>query len=89
MLTSARRRTRTDVVEEVPAAHNKKAPVRKGDKSNPDASDLPSVKKESMKESEEDDSEEDEKKSKKPKKGVNPFAKKKDDDDEEEGDGVA
>jgi len=81
-----KKKNKADVVEEVPAAPIKKAPARKGDKSNPDASDLPSVKKESKDdESEEDDSEEDEKKTKKPKKGVNPFAKKKGEDDEEEG----
>ena len=81
-----KKKNKADVVEEAPADPVKKAPVRKGDKSNPDASDLPSVKKESKDdESEEDDSEEDEKKSKKPKKGVNPFAKKKGEDDEEEG----
>ena len=43
-----KKKNKADVVEEVPAAHNKKAPVRKGDKSNPDASDLPSVKTESV-----------------------------------------
>ncbi len=81
-----KKKKKADVVEEAPTVATKKAPARKGDKSNPDASDLKSVKQESKDdESDEDDSEEDEKKSKKPKKGVNPFAKKKGDDDEEEG----
>ena len=43
-----KKKNKADVVEEVPAAHNKKAPVRKGDKSNADASDLPSVKTKSV-----------------------------------------
>jgi hypothetical protein len=43
-----KKKNKADVVEEVPAAPIKKAPARKGDKSNADASDLPSVKKESV-----------------------------------------